>query len=678
MSTNLKVLIVEDRPDDAELTLRELAHSGFVVTPTVVESEADFRAQLSDDVNLIISDHQLPGFDALQALEILTGSGLDIPFIVVSGAISEELAVECMKRGASDYLIKDRLARLGSAVTRALELKAARVAIKMTDERERADHKEMQRLYQEIAIRTHEIQRREAQLRIITNAMPVLVGHLDLQERFLFANDACQSWFQMDKGQMIGRTLHDLVGDERYDAVKTYIAQVLSGKTATFERQVVQDGQRLSFGLTYIPETDDESKVIGFILVATNITKHKEAEEEFKLAKEAAEIANAAKTAFLANMSHEIRTPLGAVLGFSELLADQRLSSAERFSYVAAIKRNGDLLSNIINDILDLSKVEAGKLETERQDIPLADVLMDFTAILSLQAQEKGLRLTVSQDGSVPHHIRTDPLRLRQILINIVGNAIKFTQRGSVDVKIRSVLGTDGHAKISFAVKDTGLGVDPGKAAKLFEPFTQADASTKRKFGGTGLGLALSRRLANLLGGDVVLTASSLGVGSTFTITIDPGTMPTEFGENVAKGDKSPVRAAAMGNVRLDGVTILLVDDAPDNQLLVGRYLKGAGAHVETACNGEEAIRKARGKPYDVLLMDLQMPIMDGYEATAALRKSGYDKPIVALTAHVLQEEMQRCLKSGFDDHVGKPIDRSALLESIAYLCGRTERDIQA
>jgi CheY-like chemotaxis protein len=303
--------------------------------------------------------------------------------------------------------------------------------------------------------------------------------------------------------------------------------------------------------------------------------------------------------------------------------------------------------------------------------VALAEVLTDFTTMLNLQAQEKGLRLTVTPEGPLPDRIQTDPLRLRQILINIVGNALKFTRRGSVDVTIKLIPGSEGAAKLEFAVTDTGPGVAPENAAKLFEPFTQADASTKRIFGGTGLGLVLSRRLANRLGGDVVLTHSEPGKGSTFTITIDPGPIVTPAHSHESLTTSPAFAAPAVdGVVRIDGLLVLVVDDAADNQMLVGRYLKRAGAQVDTAGNGREAIDKARRKAYDVLLMDLQMPIMDGYEATAALREGGYAKPIVALTAHALKEERRRCLSSGFDDHVGKPVNRGALLESIAQLCG--------
>jgi signal transduction histidine kinase len=390
--------------------------------------------------------------------------------------------------------------------------------------------------------------------------------------------------------------------------------------------------------------------------------------------KESAEAASKAKSAFLANMSHEIRTPLGAVLGFSELMLNQNLSATERSNYVSAIKRNGELLSNIISDILDISKVEADKLEIERQDVPIEDVLTDITTMLRLQAQEKGLALTIASDGQLPSHISTDPLRLRQIIINIVGNAIKFTQRGAVEVKIKQLPNKNGHPLIAFEVKDSGEGIPPEQTKKLFQAFTQADVSTKRKHGGTGLGLILSKRLANLLGGDVVLAQSEVGVGSTFTITIDPGPQSHQFVNNLVSStqelhDALPSQGMPDDAMRLRGLKVLLVEDAPDNQVLIGRFLKMAGAQVEIANNGREAIEKTDRDQFDLLLMDLQMPVMDGYEATETLRSGGYKKPIIALTAHALKEERLRCLASGFNDHIGKPVNRHILLDSIVHQC---------
>jgi CheY-like chemotaxis protein/anti-sigma regulatory factor (Ser/Thr protein kinase) len=254
------------------------------------------------------------------------------------------------------------------------------------------------------------------------------------------------------------------------------------------------------------------------------------------------------------------------------------------------------------------------------------------------------------------------------VLINIVGNAIKFTQRGTVEVVIKKVTDSTGALKLAFVVKDSGIGITPEDAKRIFEPFTQVDASMTRRFGGSGLGLPLSKSLAQSLGGDVELTESIPGEGSTFTITIDPGQPPemvTSIGhQEQGKSMGRPIGIAAE-EIRLDGIKVLLVEDAPDNQVLVSHFMKSAGATVDLADNGQAGVRKALNDNFDILLMDLQMPIMNGYEAVTELRKQGYQKPILALTAHAQKEERLRCLASGFNDHIVKPIDRKTLIQHL-------------
>lgn len=411
-----------------------------------------------------------------------------------------------------------------------------------------------------------------------------------------------------------------------------------------------------------VVESNSRHVFTGFI---RDITERKRAAEDLLAAKNTAESANLAKSAFLANMSHEIRTPLGAVIGFSELLADPAGGPSERVNFIAAIKRNGELLSNIISDILDLSKVEAGKMEVHVVEAALTEILTDTKTLLDLQAKEKGVSLNIKVQNSVPQIVRTDPMRLRQILINVIGNAIKFTQKGSVDVMIKLVPSTNGGLDLAFVVSDTGKGIKNEDVAKLFSPFSQADVSTKRQYGGTGLGLVLSRRLANILGGDIVLTSTEEGKGSTFTITVDPGPLRETHLEEFSAEKYVPI---GNGGIRLDGIKVLLAEDTHDNQVLVSRLLKIAGATVVVASNGKEAVEKAKHEHFDVLLMDLQMPVMDGFEATAELRREGYDGKIVALTAHALNDEKQKCLASGFDDHLSKPINRNLLLKSVAQI----------
>lgn len=378
--------------------------------------------------------------------------------------------------------------------------------------------------------------------------------------------------------------------------------------------------------------------------------------------KAAAEDANKAKSTFLANMSHEIRTPLGAVIGFSELLSETGLSDKDRASYVEAIKRNGNLLTALINDILDLSKIEAGKIELQISEVNLADLLADIKMSVAKKVTDKHLLLSFQVPDSMPPKIYTDTVRLRQVLINILDNAIKFTSQGSISVGVKSQQLDKEKNKIDFIVHDTGIGLRSEDAKKLFAPFSQVEASTKRHHGGVGLGLVLSRRLANLLGGDVVLKESVVGKGSTFVVSI-----LSEY-KKVKHSEIQNKNAPAKG-LRLDGRRFLLAEDSLDTQVIIARILNLAGAKVEVVVNGQEALSKAvQGVQFDAILMDLQMPVMDGYEACAELRKTGYDGKIVALTAHALESERQRCLESGFDDHISKPVHSTLLVESLHRL----------
>ncbi|MGE0172471.1 MAG: MHYT domain-containing protein [Oligoflexales bacterium] len=514
--------------------------------------------------------------------------------------------------------------------------------------------------------RTRALEKRETQLRTITNAVPVIIAQLNKSERFLFCNEAFLKWFKPGFSP-IGKTLLEVLGKERYAVNEPYLKKVLKGQSSTYERESVTDTASAIFSITFVPEFDSDNHVVGFIIVANDITAQKEAQTELKTAKEVADDANATKSAFLANMSHEIRTPLGAILGFSELLLNDEMTGNEKVNCVEVIKRNGTLLSNIINDILDLSKVEAGKLSIEKIDVPLSEVLKEIGAVLSLEASEKGIDFRVTAEGVIPATIKTDPIRLRQILFNIVGNAIKFTSRGSVHVKIQMATDNEGKTRLAFVVKDTGVGISKEKASNLFAPFTQADVSTTRRYGGTGLGLVLAKRLAVVLGGDVVLNDSAPGRGSTFVVTIDPGISEQVLFQKPDQPLSNLVHLPDKSNkINLNSMRILLVEDSMDNQALVKKILELAGAKVETANNGREGVEKALNEDFSLVLMDLQMPELDGYEATKILRDKGFKKPIIALTAHAMKEEAQRSLRSGFDNHITKPVDHRLLVNTLA------------
>jgi PAS domain S-box-containing protein len=528
-----------------------------------------------------------------------------------------------------------------------------------------------QELKGQVAEQTEELRHSANQIRTITDALPDAIIYFDQYQNTLFANETWLQWQNLGKDAVHGRSIDEVLGAH----VAARMQPLFSGtseRKLSFEYEFSGQQQRLC-QVICIPDINESSgRMRGVITVLADITDQRSYEENLRIAKEAADAANAAKSAFLANMSHEIRTPLGAILGYSELLVSQGLSEAERSNYVSAVKRNGDLLSNIINDVLDLSKVEAGKLDFEKQEVPIEEILTDITTLLHLQALEKGISLIVSADGPIPSTIQTDPLRLRQILMNIVGNALKFTDRGSIEVTVKNVLHSSGKTLLAFVVTDTGPGISAEQAQKLFRPFSQADVSTTRKFGGTGLGLTLSKKLAAGLGGDLELTNSLPGQGSTFTITIDPGvTTKVLFQSSQKVLARSAAPSIPAASLRIDGLRLLLVEDSLDNQIVVQRFLKMAGCEAELANHGREAIEKIQTKTYDVVLMDIQMPVMDGFEAIAEIRRLGFQLPVIALTAHALKEQRQQCLDKGFTNHITKPVNRDSLISMLHLLMER-------
>lgn len=394
-------------------------------------------------------------------------------------------------------------------------------------------------------------------------------------------------------------------------------------------------------------------------------------------AKNAADSANAAKSRFLANMSHELRTPLTAILGFAELLEEAPGLNGDEREQARAVRRNGEHLLTLVNDTLDLSKIEAGRMTIDRCEIDPRTLLSDIDALLRGRAVAKGISFEIRAEEPLPPRVQTDPTRARQILINLVGNAIKFTERGGVRVTVRTI-GEPDRERLLFEVADTGVGIAPEQMEAIFRPFEQAEASTTRRFGGTGLGLTVSRRLARLLGGEVEVS-SEPGAGSVFTFSLPLApalgtelTLPDrERRVGVAHRQRTPAGAPAMPPPVSTGTTldlrVLLAEDGPDNQRYIEHVLTRAGARVEIVDNGRDAVERAarardEGRPYDLVLMDMQMPVLDGLGAVRELRERGYNGRVIALTANAMPGDRAACITAGCDDYVAKPIDRAGLL----------------
>ena len=446
--------------------------------------------------------------------------------------------------------------------------------------------------------------------------------------------------------------------EDRADVSRHFADAIANIAPLALEHRIVWPDQTIHWivlrGQVY---PDHQGRAIRLAGVVREITGEKEAERDLQLAKLAAEDANREKSYFLANMSHEIRTPLGAIIGFSDIGRDREATAQDRDRFFDVINRNGRVLGKLIDDILDLSKVEAGFLEIDRFEFNPRDLLDEVTGLLDLKARAKGIELRVRQITPIPLAITADPIRLRQILMNVLGNSIKFTTRGHVDIDLSVEA-----EQLIIDFCDTGVGIPADRVHRLFQPFSQADSSTTRQFGGTGLGLALSRKLALAMGGDLTLERSEPGRGSTFrvrTSVVNQTARPAV--PQIVVVDPHVERAAA-----LDDLRVLVAEDSPDNQDLIQILLNQRGVASTVVDDGRAAIERALVERYDVILMDMQMPVVDGYEATRRLREMGYAGPIVALTANAMRHDRDKCLGAGCTDFLSKPIDPTRLYSTLA------------
>ena len=501
---------------------------------------------------------------------------------------------------------------------------------------------------------------------------------IDQQRNIVLANQALASILGKSHEQLMGTPAAGIAwldaAGEALSAEPPWNQALASGavqRDATL-KLMAADASLRTFTVNCSPVLGSSGKPGGVLISLEDITQLERSKTELKVARDEADAANRAKSEFLANMSHEIRTPMNAILGFTELLK-RGYSKGEREStkYLNTIHASGRHLLELINDILDLSKVEAGRLDVESVACAPHAIVRQAVQSLGVKADEKGLRLGFEMRRPLPASVRSDPARLRQIMLNLLSNAIKFTQAGGVQV-VLDCEPADSGGRYIIEVRDTGIGVAADKLESLFDPFTQADSSITRRFGGTGLGLTISRKFARALGGDIV-AASRPGEGSVFTLTFDPGPqgdvrLLTEA-ELHAADDDAP--AAGRQRWRIPSARVLVVDDGPENRELVALVLGEHGLWIDEAENGQVAVDKVAAGNFDLVLMDMQMPVLDGYGATRELRRRGFDKPIVALTANAMAGYEKEVLAAGCSAYVTKPVDIDVLLATVAgYLGG--------
>jgi len=528
-----------------------------------------------------------------------------------------------------------------------------------------------------------------ALLACVVDAIPDLVFYKDLAGVYRGCNPAFAAFVGRPVAAIVGATDHDLFRPEVADFFRAQDRTMLAGGEPRQNEEWVDfpDGRRVLLDTLKTPYRGVDGAILGLVGISRDITARKRAENQLNAARRAAEQASRAKSEFLANMSHEIRTPMTAILGFAEAAQEGcpgrcEFGSGRLGEYLDIIQQHGRYLLDLINDILDLSKVEAGRLEVERVACSPHAVMSEVESLIGVRASARGLGLRVRQDGALPATIHTDPTRLRQILINLMANAVKFTERGEVGLTVRLGRGETGAPALEFDVSDTGPGMSPAQVARLFAPFAQADASTTRTHGGTGLGLAISRKLARAMGGDVFVLRSRPGEGSTFRATVATGPLagvtmldgpPAAAKRGRAGAGPAATPADSDGLADLAGRRILVAEDNPVNQRLLRLVLEQAGAELTIVGDGAQAVAAAEaaaaaGEAPDVVVMDMQMPVMDGYTAVRTLRVRGYRGAVIALTAHAMAADRQACLDAGCDDYASKPLDRRRFLAALVRL----------
>jgi signal transduction histidine kinase/DNA-binding NarL/FixJ family response regulator len=661
----LRILIVEDSPDDAELEVLTLRRGGFDVAYDRVERPETMKAALAQGGwDLIVADYTMPHFNGLEALKMVRAKDADLPFILISGTVGEEFAVQAVKAGADDYILKPNLMRLCPVVERELseaEVRRARRRI-------------------------------ESRYRNLFNTVPVGVVFATPDGRILEVNPTLLTMLGLGNGTSVHVANGKGPGGQPSEAPLTidfqkfiqpsdqprfaeWLTKVDGGAIEECFELVNDLGTKVPVKLSARVTEDGESK--SLCIVAADISDLKQTEEMALAARDAALELARLRSEFVANTSHEIRTPLSSIVALAEMLIE---SSAEQRRNLEIIGSASDSLLAIINNILNFSKLSSGKLVLDNVPFEVAAVLDRVIHPAAFLARKKGLELSLELDPALPPRLYGDPVRLEEVLTNLVGNAIKFTERGSVKVKVKQESATDSQVRLRCEVKDTGIGIAPEDRRRLFQPFSQINGSVTRRFGGTGLGLALASGLVALMGGQIGVE-STVGVGSTFWFT--PRFGRAEAATNIAgtrssceqeaKDGLSPVAAPA------PGLRVLVAEDNSVNQIVALQQLHKLGCIVDAVANGFEALEATKQNHYDLVLMDCQMPEMDGYEATRQIRQregGGHHVKIVAMTAHTLSGDREKCLEAGMDDFMSKPVrlrELASMLGSIMPMNARPE-----
>jgi len=656
MAVTLKILIIDDDKVDTVTIIRSISHSGIIANvESAFSAKEGIEKIKSFNYDLVFLDYMMPDSDGISFLKKLRDLGIDTPVIFVTSQGDEKIASQAILGGASDYIPKTLLTPDGvsQSIRNALKLHESHILRKKT----------------ELELKINANRLFEAQ-----QLAKIGSWEINLNDGEVFISDQFYTIFEIEKSTIPSVALlkSRLNADdvELFEKNLEYVKE--NNSEIQFTHSLISKNGTIKYINEYIKclngELNEPLKILGTI---QDVSDQKEIEKELIKARDLAEESTRVKEQFLTNMSHEIRTPMNGIIGFAKILEDTNLDKEQKQS-VNAIKRAGRNLMVIINDILDFSKIEADKMIFEELNFSLSRNIKGVMELFSPIATEKNIKLISNIDSQINDFLVGDPTRLSQILINLVGNALKFTNNGYVELNVSQVKETETETFLQFAIVDTGVGIPQDKINSIFESFNQASNETTRKFGGTGLGLTITRRLIELQGGSIKVE-SEIEKGSKFSFLIQ-----------FKKAQKGIVNTVKLKKEKLSpdflkDINILLVEDNELNQLLAVKVFKKFDKTIDIADNGKIAIEKIEKNNYDIILMDIQMPEMDGIELTKYIRANFGTKsktPIIALTAHATVIEEKRCLANGMNDYLSKPFDFNELLEKIHYNLMNTNDNI--
>ncbi|ABK44615.1 PAS/PAC sensor hybrid histidine kinase [Magnetococcus marinus MC-1] len=661
---NFHILVVDDTTANRYTMKAILGGLEHVVILEANSGEQALALTIEQQVDLILLDIQMPGMDGFETAHLLkmSASTRDIPIIFITAIYrSEHFYKQGYQVGAVDYLTKpvDENLLLNRILSYMRLLQREKSLQRTMAELQRKEHA-LQTAHDEIA---ETLRERTVALDRASDA----IISADQQGHVIFWNHGAERIFGYPKQTILHTPLLRLIPDQLHETFLSHFSEVIaSGEIKNSDSIYEFSGLRANgevFPIEVSVSYWQGAERHFFSAVVRDISQRKQLETQLRHAQQISESANRAKSTFLATMSHEIRTPLNTILGMGQLLEETDLTEMQHWC-VNILGNSGRALLTLINDILDLSKIEEGHLSLEHTPFDLHQLLQEVEELFTFSALAKGITLRGHFSESLPQWVMGDPTRLRQVLLNLLGNAIKFTKQGFVELSAQTMA----EDEICFSVFDSGPGIAKERQQEIFLPFTQADSSTTRKYGGSGLGLTISRRLVKLMHGQIQLE-SRLGKGSRFYFSLNLPQAPTERIPPPSLPATTVVHSSPQR-----ALTILVADDSDDNRILIEAFLKKSPYKLVMASNGLEALEEFKKQPFDLVLTDIQMPIMDGYEAIRQIRqwessqKMTTRTPIIALTAHVMKEEAEQIEQAGGDLHLSKPIQKKRLLEVIQTL----------